>query len=410
MTTCTYNIELNPSDKVFSHWLTILTEAATAYNACCEFLVSNNVPLSIKPVHDNVYDWMRKTYPILPAQSIIKVYKDAMSSLKSIKSNKHKNAKIPAKHNLSMRLDKRLYGTLSKAGITLSNGESVKRELVPFKNLYLKAEEMFNLYTHDDPLLFFRDGKFYLSIPFEVPEKPMVSETACGVDLGVRQLFVTSEGKSFVDKGYLKKKREIRHKKRELQSKGTKSARRKLRKLKNRERNLTKDMCYRAAKALINSTDAGVLVLEDLKKMKQRTSKSKEGFKRKKHNNRMGQVPFAQFKEILSHKAPLAGKRVETVSPTYTSQTDSRSNKRDGERRGRRYICKDGLVLDADWNAAINIAQRSKHPLSSEIIPVNGGLAPLGGRSLSVDRLHCKPVKSSSHDGLASPPTLVVGN
>ena len=64
---------------------------------------------------------------------------------------------------------------------------------------------------------------------------------------------------------------------------------------------------------------------------------------------------------------------------------------------------KDGLVLDADWNAAINIAQRSKHPLSSEATPVDGGLTPLGGRPLSVGRLHCKPIKGSSGDGLANP-------
>ena len=334
MAICTYNIELKPSEQLFQHWHTLLSEAAQAFGECAEFLVENNVALSVKSVHNSVYSWMREKYPKLPAQSVIKVYKDAMGALKSIKSNKHTNASTPNKHNLSMHLDQRLYGRLSSEGITLTNGTDTKRELVPF-GLFPKAVDMFAEYTFGEPTVFFRDGRMFLSVPFEVPDKPLRSQTACGVDLGVRQLFVTSEGKSFVDKKYLANKRKIRYRKRKLQSNGSKSAKRRLKKLRNREHNLTKDMCYRAVKELILSTNAGVLVLEDLKGLKKKTSKSKEGRKQKKHNSRMAQVPFAQFKEILSYKAPSAGKRVETVSPTYTSQTDSRTGRRDGERRGR---------------------------------------------------------------------------
>ena len=123
---------------------------------------------------------------------------------------------------------------------------------------------------------------------------------------------------------------------------------------------------------LLRSSDASTLVLEDLKKIKKKTSKTKEGFKRTRHNNAMSQVPFYIFKERLTHKAQLVGKRVETVSPAFTSQTDSRTNKRDGIRKGCNYVCSDGIVLDADWNAAVNIALRAKHPLSSSELPLSG--------------------------------------
>lgn len=101
------------------------------------------------------------------------------------------------------------------------------------------------------------------------------------------------------------------------------------------------------------------------------------------HNSMLSQVPFASFKDILTHKAQLVGKRVETVSPIWTSQTDSRTNKRDGIRQGCRYICKDGFVLDADWNAAVNIALRANHPVSKEL-PIDGKLKFITGRVLSV--------------------------
>ena len=144
-------------------------------------------------------------------------------------------------------------------------------------------------------------------------------------------------------------------------------------------------MCYRASKVLINSTDASIIVLEDLTKIKKKTSRNSEGYKRVKHNNALSQIPFYEFKRILTYKAPLYGKQVETVSPMYTSQMDCRTNNRDGERRGRRYICVDGVVFDSDWNAAVNIGQRSNHPVSSKL-PIEGQLVILTGREMSTSQ------------------------
>ena len=243
---------------------------------------------------------------------------------------------------------------------------------------------MFEHYQVKDPLLFIRDNAIYLSVPFEVPDKPVLGNTSVGVDLGVKRLFVTSEGKAFRDKTYLRERRRVRYLKRCLKSKGTKSAKRHLKKCKHREYNLSNDMCQRTCNVLIGSTNADVLVLEDLTKIKQRTSQTQKGFNRTKHNNMLSQVPFYKIREMLTYKAPLAGKRVVTVSPKYTSQIDCRTDKRDGKRVGCRYYCSDNLVFDADWNASVNIAQRSKHPLSNTAIPRDGGIIFLSDRHLSV--------------------------
>ena len=90
----------------------------------------------------------------------------------------------------------------------------------------------------------------------------------------------------------------------------------------------------------------------------------------------ISQVPFYMFKSILSYKAQLIGKRVETVSPVYTSQTDCTTGKRDGIRKGCRYYSSQGYVLDADWNAAVNIANR-KHPTPFKL-PIDGKLNFVG--------------------------------
>ena len=96
----------------------------------------------------------------------------------------------------------------------------------------------------------------------------------------------------------------------------------------------------------------------------------------------MSQVPLAEFREMLTHKATLVGRQVVSVSPTWTSQTDCRTGKRDGERHGCRYYCNDSIVFDADWNAAVNIAQRANHPTST-VLPIDGKMQALVGKAQS---------------------------
>ena len=93
----------------------------------------------------------------------------------------------------------------------------------------------------------------------------------------------------------------------------------------------------------------------------------------------IAQVPFFMIRTILSYKAPLLGKKVVTVSPSYTSQMDCRTSKCSGKRMGCRYYCDDGIMFDADWNAAINIRNRYKHSTPSVL--------PLDGKMNLVDRV-----------------------
>ena len=395
----TYNIELLPDDATREYWTRLLSDMRDVFNRAVTIIAESGCHLSVVPVHAVCYDTLRAEFPGVPSQSVIRTQREVAAMLKSRKSNRH-HGSLPKKHALCLPLDKRLYGTLDVRGITLNGGTRGKRVLVPFR-MYDRAEELFLSCVAKDPKIVLRDDRLFLSVPFEVPERPVNGDTAVGVDLGERQFFVTSEGKAFSDKGFLARRRRVRHNKRVLQSRGTKSARRHLRRVRRHEANMTKDMCRRAANVLLASTDAHIVVMENLKRLKTSTSRTKDGHRRKDHNRRMAQVPFALFKEVVTQKAQSLGKRVETVAAAYTSQTDSRTGRRDGERIGRRYVCSDGVVLDADWNAAVNIALRSKHPVSSAT-PYDGGLTPLTGRAQSTDPSHCKPTRGLRPRGLAS--------
>ena len=116
----------------------------------------------------------------------------------------------------------------------------------------------------------------FLSVPLEVATPPLKGDKALGVDLGMKRLFVTSDGQYYTDKEYLKKRRKLRYLKRCLQSKNTRSAKKHLAKVKRKERNMSKDMLNRATNALL-ACNASIYVLEDLKKIKYKTPVPRRG-------------------------------------------------------------------------------------------------------------------------------------
>ena len=379
----TYNIRLQGEQAFTDFWFTLLRDSKDAYNLCSDTVVTDKVQVGLTAMHNACYNKLRSAFPSLPAQAVIRVIKEVLRAFKSRRSNGH-HGDVPHKNSLSLTLDKRLYSNFTAEGISLTSGTPNMRERFTFC-LYPKVREMFATSVAKDPVIFFRDGSLWLSVPFNVQEVMVQNDRSVGVDLGMKRFFVTSEGKFFSDKEYLKGRRKLRYLKRCLQSKGTKSARHHLRKVSRKERNISKNECHKAANALLQSTDCGYIVMEDLSKIKVKTSKSKDGFKRKRHNNAIAQVPFYTFKQILTYKATLAGKQVVSVSPVNTSQNDCRSGSKTGNRKGCRYYAEDGLVFDADWNASVNIALRANHPTSTPL-PIDGRLVALVGRASSTAR------------------------
>ena len=297
--------------------------------------------------------------------------------------------KIPEKNHLSMRLDKRLYSKLSVDGISLCSAKSNHRAVAEIVK-YGKLENLFKKYPTQDPLIFKRGDRFFLAIPFNVQDVPVQNNDCIGVDLGERRFAITSDGIMFNDKEYNARRRKLRYLKRCLQSKGTKSARKHKRVISIKEQRQSDDMCHKVANAIIASTTASHIVLEDLSKIKKATSRNKNGYKKTNHNRRMAQIPFYKLKHILSYKALLAGKQVETVSPYMTSQTDCVRNLQDGTRKNRRYYTADGRVFDSDWNASVNIALKSKHPFSF-ITPIDGGIKTWRAGYMSTSQSYANP-------------------
>jgi len=368
MSHITYNIKLT-TQSTEEH--NLLLDTLIAHQNIWNYISKDTFKtknIDKKIMYDRNYKKCRKLFPDSPAQLIIRAKDSVYAAYKSIKSNKRLNSlKQPCEqHNLALRLDKRLYTYCKNNTIKLTTIKKGQRITCSYKP-YPKFAELFSKYSACDPLLYYKNNQFWLSVSFEAPEPTYVANSCIGVDLGIRRFAVTSEGLSLTDKDFLAQKRRLRYQKRILQSKvkttRSHSARRKLKRLKRKERNKNKNLSHHIANKLLE-TDSNTIVLEDLSSLKKNNLKKSNYQKSKSSKNRLSQVPFGLIRDILTYKALLLGKKVVTVNPAFTSQNDHRGLER-GIRQGCRYYASDGVVFDADWNASINIAR--KYTLKQEI-------------------------------------------
>jgi IS605 OrfB family transposase len=179
-----------------------------------------------------------------------------------------------------------------------------------------------------------------------------------GIDRGITNIITCSDN-TFVNSKHLRKvKGNYQYLKSRLQSVGTRSAKRHLRKISGRERRFTLDLNHRLAKEVV-SKPYHVFVVEklDIKRLKQ------NGIK---FNKKLANWSFDQFLKLLKYKSENLGKIVIEVDPRYTSQQCSKCGFISrGNRHQSRFLCRQcGFELNADLNAARNIGLLGKSQLT----------------------------------------------
>lgn len=170
-----------------------------------------------------------------------------------------------------------------------------------------------------------------------------------GVDRGMLNIAVTSDGDFYDSKQLRQVRGRMRYLKARLQAKGTRSAKRHLRRLARRERRFQANANHRIAKS-IAAKDYDAVALEDLNI---RTRKGNG----KRFNRALGGWAYAHLEQVLAYKLEAAGKTLVKVDPAYTSRSCCRCGAI-GTRKRHDFTCVCGLRLHADLNAARNIAQR----------------------------------------------------
>ncbi|MBO2446300.1 transposase [Actinomadura barringtoniae] len=208
--------------------------------------------------------------------------------------------------------------------------------------------------------LLVRDGMWFLVATCEIPEtQPYEPRDWVGVDRGIVNLATTSDGTNYQGRGLERYRRRMARVRAELQAKGTRSAKRKLKKRARREARHATHVNHAIAKSVVadaERTGRGI-ALEDLQGIRDRTRVPRH--QRATHSS----WPFHQLGQHLTYKALRAGVPMVTVDAHYTSQTCPRCGHVSRKNRPTRdtfccVVC--GLAGPADHIAAVNVRTRAR--------------------------------------------------
>jgi len=207
--------------------------------------------------------------------------------------------------------------------------------------------------------LVLRRGKWFLYVTVEVPDgSPVDPEGWLGVDLGIRNLAVDSDGEAHSGAAIEATRQRHQRLRSSLQAVGTKSAKRHLKKLAGKEarfRSYTNHVISKHIVAKAKGTGRGIAV-EDLTGIREQATVRRS--QRAMHSG----WAFFQLREFLSYKAAIAGVKLVAVDPRNTSRTcpacgyiDKANRKSQSE-----FLCKScGFAANADLVGATNIARRA---------------------------------------------------
>lgn len=320
-------------------------------NACnhiSKLAFENHTSSQVK-LHHLAYRYLREHFG-LSAQMAVRVVGKVSECYRRDKSRLHF-----FKPHSAMVFDQRIlsFKGLDKVSILTLGG----RQIIPIRIGSYQEVRMNRLVRQTDLIL--RNDIFYLAITVDAPEETPDDPTgAIGVDLGVINLAVDSDGEFYSGEAIDQVRERIDQVKSSLQQRGTKSAKRHLKKLSGRESRFRRSVNHVISKRLVSKAKdtRRLIALEDLKGIAARTT-VKHG-QRRRHKA----WAFSQLRSFIEYKAKIAGVVVALVDPRHTSQTCpqcgfvSRSNRQSQSS----FVCQScGFASNADLVGATNIASRA---------------------------------------------------
>ncbi|WP_017662675.1 RNA-guided endonuclease InsQ/TnpB family protein [Baaleninema simplex] len=210
-----------------------------------------------------------------------------------------------------------------------------------------------------------RDGLYYLHIQVKRSAPEMCdSQSAVGVDLGRRDIAVTSKGQRWNGKDIQEKRDKYARVRASLQkkaSKGTRSTRRRarqvLKRLSGKERRYQQWLNHNISRQIVDfAKQQGLFIaIEDLSGIRERTNQQPRNQTERRRSNSWA---FYQLRQFLSYKGITEGVLVLAVPPAYSSQTchhclHIHPVKGKSYRQGKTFRCGNcGWLGDADDNGS----------------------------------------------------------
>jgi IS605 OrfB family transposase len=354
----TLKLQLHIDDTERDALLETLTQSTACFNAVCLEGWKTGERNSIR-LHHATYYGLRSTYPDLPAQLHCAARVKAAESLKSADAifKTGRKANCPQSINCTIRYDARSYwvrlsnGTASLA--TTAGRIIVQFNLCGYYRRYLDWKPCSADLCYDR-----KTGRFYLHVVVKQTAPDAVCDGVLGVDLGIVEIATDSHGRSYSGEAVKAVRTRVRRIRRILQSKGTRSAKKHLRRIRQKQSRYVRDVNHCVSKSLVQTATQSrkALALEDLKNIRDRADTVSRQMRWL-----LGNWAFDQLRNFVAYKAEASSVPVVYVDPRNSSRICSRCGHCDKANRKSQasFVClKCGFQANADFNAAVNLEAR----------------------------------------------------
>ena len=336
-----------------------LLETMHVFNAACDYIAEEAYASQVAnkfELQKMCYGALRAIYK-LPAQLAIRAISKTTDTYK-----RDKSIKPTFRPEGAIVYDERV---MSFKGLTIVSLLTLQgRQLVPFLIGGYQAARMGSIKGQAD--LIYRAGTFYLAVTLDVPTpKPDEVTETLGIDLGIVNLATDSDGETFSGAQVEQVRTRYHRLRQRLQKRGTKSAKRHLKKLSGKQARFQKNTNHVISKRLVAKAKYRhkAIAIEELRHIRSRTEARLHHSQRARHSN----WSFGQLRFFIEYKAALAGVPLRVVDPRNTSRTCPLCGHCDkANRKSQAVFCcvSCGYTDNADHVGAINISRAAvKQPI-----------------------------------------------
>ena len=344
----TVNLKLNPTEEQAK----VLFETLGACNNLCNDLsrfAFETKTFGQFSLHEAKYHETRGTSP-LSSQMVVRCFAKVSDSYRADRTTAHVFRKWAAQP-----YDDRIFSF--KEGDQVSIWTLSERMKIPFvcgehqrKYLRFRKGEVDLVYSK-------HSKKWFVNLVCDIPERePEFSEKVLGVDFGIVNIATDSEGEVFSGSPVENKRIWYQERRKRLQKKKTKAAKRRLKKTSGKQHRFQTWVNHNISKHLVSKakrTQSGIAI-EDLSGIREEVTA------RKGQRNRLHNWSFGQLRAFVSYKSLMEGVELFVVDPRNTSRTCPECGCVDKKNRKSqdRFSCiACGYSALADYIAARNIAK-----------------------------------------------------
>jgi len=341
-------VKLDPSPEQYK----MLCETMKRFNEACNDIAETVFAMHTAnklEVHKTVYYPIREWFN-LPSQLAIRAISKVCEAYK-----RDKSIKPEFRLDGAIVYDQRILSWKKLEAVSLATLQG--RQVVPIRFGEYQKARLDRIRGQADLMLV--KGIFYLCAVVEVSEEsPYDPKGVLGVDLGIKNLAVDSDGEVHSGEQTTNTREQLDSLKARLQSKGTKSAKRHLKKLSGRMARFSKDVNHCISKQIVAKAKGTLrsIALEDLQSIRNRVTV------RKAQRRSLHTWNFGLLRMFVDYKAKIAGVPVVFVDPRNTSRTCPSCGHVSKANRPTRdnFRCEScGFAGAADYITAMNIAFRA---------------------------------------------------